>query len=105
MLDAGVDVNIRSGRIDWPRFLTPLEKTLLQDRLPYEELLKDLPAPLEHGAEITDQCREFLHKSEEHFQHVKRGITDLHFQRSQAEKPGLPLGKGRPRLCCTGPLS
>ena len=85
LLEAGVDVNIRSGRIDWPGYLTPLEKTLLQDRLPYEELLKICQLLLEHGAETTDQCREFLRKSAERFQHVKRGITDLHFQRSQAE--------------------
>lgn len=91
LLEAGVDVNIKSGRIDWPGFLTPLEKTLLQDRLPYQELLEICQLLLNHGAAITDQCREALGKSAERFGRVKRGITDPDFQRSQTE--------GLERLC------
>ena len=85
LLDAGVDVNVKSNRIDWPGFLTPLEKTLLQDRLPYEKLLEICMILLEHGAEITDRTREFLLKSAEQFQRVKRGIKDPEFLRSQTE--------------------
>lgn len=85
LLEAGVDVNIKSGRIDWPGFLTPLEKTLLQSCLPYKELLGICQLLIDHGAEITNQCREFLRKSAERFQQVKQGITDTEFCRSQTE--------------------
>lgn len=85
LLDAGVDVNRKSGRIDWPGFLTPLEKTLHQDRLPYQELLKICELLLGHGAKITDRAREFLQKSAERFERVKRGIEDREFLRCQTE--------------------
>lgn len=85
LLGAGADVNVKSGRIDWPGFLTPLEKTLLQDRLPYKDLLEICQLLLNHGAEITNRCQEFLRKSAKHFQRVKRGINDPEFQFSQIE--------------------
>ena len=85
LLDAGADVNVKSGRIDWPGFLTPLEKTLDQARLPFGKLLEICEILLEHGAEITDRCREFLLKSAEYFQKMKRGIEDSEFLRSQTE--------------------
>lgn len=85
LLDAGVSVDRKSGRIDWPGYLTPLEKTLHQARLPYKELLEISGILLEHGAEITDRAREFLLKSAEHFQRVKRGIEDMEFLRCQTE--------------------
>ncbi len=85
LLNAGVDVNIQSGRIDWPGYLTPLEKTLLQDRLPYPRLLEVCTILLDQGARITDRCREYLGKSAERFQRNKRGIRDPEFLRSQIE--------------------
>lgn len=85
LLGAGVDVNVESGRIDWPGFLTPLEKTLRQNRLPYAQLLEICQILLRHGAKITARSRDFLRESAEHFQRVKRGITDSEFLRSQAE--------------------
>ncbi|MCI8554205.1 MAG: ankyrin repeat domain-containing protein [Clostridiales bacterium] len=85
LLAAGADVNLKTGRIDWPGFLTPLEKTLCQDRLPYAPLLEICQILLDHGAAITDRSREFLRKSAEHFQRVKRGITDPEFLHSQTE--------------------
>lgn len=85
LLDAGLDVNRKSGRIDWPGFLTPLEKTLQQDRLPYQELSEICELLLGHGANITDRAREFLQKSAEHFERVKRGIEDMEFLRCQTE--------------------
>ena len=60
LLKAGVDVNVKSGPMAWPGFLTPLEETLLQDRLPYPQLLEICQILLDHGAEITERCREFL---------------------------------------------
>ena len=56
-----------------------------QARLPYKELLEISGILLEHGAEITDRAREFLLKSAEHFQRVKRGIEDMEFLRCQTE--------------------
>ncbi len=91
LLEAGVDVNVRSGRRDWPGKLTPLEKTLLQDRLPYPLLLEICQILLDHGAVITDRCREYLGKSAERFRRVQRGITDPDFLRGQTE--------GLDRLC------
>lgn len=85
LLEAGADVNVRSGRIDWPGFMTPLEKTLHQNRLPYELLLEICGILLEHGAEITDRAREFLLRSAENFQRVKRGIEDQELLRSQTK--------------------
>ena len=85
LLKAGVDVNVKSGPMAWQGFHTPLEETLLQNRLPYLQLLEICQILLDHGAEITDQCREFLGKSAEHFQRVRRGITDPEFLRGQIE--------------------
>lgn len=85
LLGAGVDVNVKSDRIDWPGFLTPLEKTLLGDRLPYRELLGICQLLCDHGAKITDRCRESLRRSAERFERVKRGITDPEFLRRQTE--------------------
>lgn len=91
LLKAGVDVNIKTGRMTRPGFLTPLEETLLQNRLPYPLLLEICQVLLDHEAEITDRCREFLGKSAKQFQRVKRGITDSEFLCSQIE--------GLERLC------
>ena len=85
LLDAGADVNRKTGRIDWPGYLTPLEKTLLQDRLPYPRLLEVCTILLDHGAEITDRCREALGKSAERFQRNKRGIKDPAYLQRQTE--------------------
>ena len=85
LLDAGADVNLTTGRIDGPGFLTPLEKTLHQDRLPYRELLEICMLLLDHGAEITDRSREFLLKSAERFVRAKRGIKDSEFLHCQTE--------------------
>lgn len=63
LLDAGVDINAKTSRILQPEFATSLEKTLQQNRLPYEKLLEICVLLLEHGAEIRDRSREFLHKS------------------------------------------
>lgn len=86
LLDAGVDVNVRSGRHDG-RYgcQTPLEKTLAQDRLPYQNLLEMCTLLLDRGAEITDCCRESLRASAERFQRNKRGMEDSEFLRSQTE--------------------
>lgn len=85
LLNAGADVNRKTGRIDWPGFLTPLEKTLEQNRLPYPLLLEVCTILLDHGAQITDRCREYLEKSAERFQRNKRGIKDPEYLRSQTE--------------------
>lgn len=85
LLDAGVDANVKSGRIDWPGFMTPLEKTLLQNRLPYEKLLEICDILLKYGGKITDRAREFLRKSAEDFQRMKRGIQDQSYLDSQTE--------------------
>ena len=85
LLDAGVNVNVKSNKNDYPGFLTPLEETLLQDRLPYDNLLEICVLLLEHGAEITDRARKFMTKSAEQFQRVKRGIKDPEFLHSQIE--------------------
>lgn len=85
LLGAGADVNAQSGRIDWPGFLTPLEKTIYQSRLSYGELLEICRLLLEGGAEITERTREFLQKSAERFQKEKRGIADPEYLRSQTE--------------------
>lgn len=86
LLDAGVDVNVRSGRTDWPDgYKTPLEKTLAQDRLPYPLLLEVCTLLLDRGAEITGRCRESLRASAERFQRNKRGIQDPDFLRGQTE--------------------
>lgn len=85
LLVAGVDVNVKSGRIDWPGFLTPLEKTLHQNRLQYGKLLEICGLLLEHGAEITDRAREFLLNSARDFQREKRGSADPEYLRSQTE--------------------
>lgn len=85
LLDVGIDANVKSDRIDWPGFMTPLEKTLHQNRLPYEELLEICTLLIKHGGEITDRAREFLLKSAENFQRVKRDIQDTAFLHSQTE--------------------
>jgi len=85
LLDAGIDANVKSGRIDWPGFMTPLEKTLIQDRLPYKELLEICTLLINYGGKFTDRAREFLLKSAENFQRVKNGIHDPAFLRSQTE--------------------
>jgi len=86
LLDAGADVNVKSGRIDWPDgYKTPLEKTLAQDRLSYKALLEMCTLLLDRGAEITDRCREYLRASAERFQRNKRGIKDPEYLRSQTE--------------------
>lgn len=85
LLGAGVDVNVKSGGIVYPEFATPLEETLQQNRLPYERLLEICTILLEHGAEVTDRAREFLRKSAEEFQRLKRGIKDPAYLDSQTE--------------------
>lgn len=60
LLEAGADVNVKSGRLDWPGYLTPMVKTLLQDRLPYSLLLEICRILLDHGATITGRCQEYL---------------------------------------------
>lgn len=85
LLNAGINVNVKSGRIDWPGYMTPLEKTLHQNRLPYEKLLEICVILLNHGGEITDRAREFLLQSAEEFQRMKRGIKDQAFLCSQTE--------------------
>ena len=86
LLDAGVDVNVKSGQHDGRYgYQTPLEKTLAQDRLPYQELLAMCTLLLDRGAEITGRCREYLRRSAEQFQRNKRGIKDPAFLRSQTE--------------------
>lgn len=85
LLEAGADVNVRSGRNDLPGPMTPLEKTLLQDRLPYPLLLEVCTILLDHGARITDRCREALGRSAERFQRNKRGIKDPAYLQSQTE--------------------
>jgi len=85
LLKAGIDANVQSGKMDFPGFLTPLEETLLQNRLPYENLLEICSILLEHGATITDRACEYLRKSAQHFQQVKRGIEDLAFLHSQTQ--------------------
>jgi hypothetical protein len=85
LLKAGVDVNAKTGRMAGPGFLTPLEETLLQERLPYPQLLEICQLLLGHGAEITNRCREFLGKSAEQFQRVRHGITDPEFLSGQIE--------------------
>ncbi len=85
LLNAGVDANVRSGRMSWPGELTPLEETLAQDRLSYPALLEICGILFEHGAEITDRARGSLLRSAENFQRVKRGIADAGFLRSQTE--------------------
>ena len=86
LLDAGVDVNVKSGQHDGRYgYQTPLEKTLAQDRLPYQELLAMCTLLLDRGAEITGCCREYLRRSAEQFQRDKRGIKDPAFLRSQTE--------------------
>ncbi len=62
-----------------------MEKTLLQDRLPYPRLLEVCTILLDHGAQITDRCREALGKSAERFQRNKRGIQDPAYLQSQTE--------------------
>lgn len=85
LLDAGIDANVKSGRNDWPGFMTPLEKTLLQNRLPYEKLLEICEILLKYGGEITDSAREFLRKSAEDFERMKRGIQNQAYLDSQTE--------------------
>lgn len=85
LLEAGADVNVKSGRLDWPGYLTPMEITLLQDRLPYSLLLEICRILLDHGATITGRCQEYLGKSAQRFQRVKRGITDPDFLCGQME--------------------
>ena len=85
LLRAGADVNVKSDRIDWPGFMTPLETTLNKSCLSYGELLDICKLLLEDGAEITDRCREFVQKSAERFQKQKRGIADPEYLRSQTE--------------------
>ena len=85
LLEAGADVNVKSGRLDWPGYLTPMVKTLLQDRLPYSLLLEICQILLDHGATITGRCQEYLGKSAQRFQRVKRGITDPDFLCGQME--------------------
>ena len=85
LLDAGIDANVKSGRIDWPGFMTPLEKTLLQNRLPYEKLLEICEILLKHGGKITDRARKFLQKSTEDFQRIKHKIQNQAHLDSQTE--------------------
>lgn len=85
LLEAGMDANIPSGRLDSFGYMTPLEKTLLQNRLPYERLLKICTILLDHGAKITGRCREYMRKSAEQFQRNKRVMKDLEYLRSQTE--------------------
>ena len=85
LLAAGADVNRKTNRSDWPGFLTPLDETLLQNRLPYKLLQEVCILLLNHGAEITDHTCEFLRKSAEHFQRVKQGIKDPEYLQSQTE--------------------
>ncbi len=85
LLDAGIDVNVKSGRSDRPEFMTPLEKTLLQNRLPYDKLLEICGILLRHGGDITDRARELLRKSAENFQRIKRGVQNQAHLYSQTE--------------------
>lgn len=85
LLDAGIDANVKSGSMDWPGYMTPLEETLLQNRLPYKDLLEICEVLLKRGGEITNRAREFFLKSAENFEQMKRGIQDQVFLYSQTE--------------------
>lgn len=82
LIDLGAEVNVAQDD-----GTTPLH----QNRLPYPLLLEICQLLLDHGAEITDRCREFLGKSAKQFQRAKRGFTDLEFLHGQIE--------GLERLC------
>ena len=53
--------------------------------LPYSLLLEICRILLDHGATITGRCQEYLGKSAQRFQRVKRGITDPDFLCGQME--------------------
>ncbi len=85
LLAAGVDVNVKSGRIDWPGFLTPLESVLRQSHLLYEEIGEICVILLDHGAEITERAHEYLLNLDQRFQETSCQIKDPIFLRCQTE--------------------
>ncbi len=85
LLAAGINPNVKTGRIDFPGFMTPLEEMFHQSRIPYAEMLEICEILLENGAEITDNACEYLLESAEQFQWIKRGIQNQEFLCSQTE--------------------
>ena len=72
LLSAGIDPNVKSGKINLAGPMTPLEEMFHQNRIPYAEMLEICNILLENGAEVTEKVREYLLKSAEQFQWEKR---------------------------------
>ena len=85
LLSAGIDPNVKSGKINLAGPMTPLEEMFHQNRIPYAEMLEICNIFLENGAEITENVRKYLLKSAEQFQWEKRGIRNQEFLCSQTE--------------------
>lgn len=84
LLDAGSDVEARpKGALG--KSHSPLEMTLVQNRVPFATLMDICNLLLEHGAKITDECKNAVADIGKNFERVKGGIQNQDFLKEQTE--------------------
>lgn len=84
LLVAGVDAEARP-KDELGRAQSPLEMTLIQNRVPFSTLSEVCTLLLDHKAKITDEARNAVANIGKNFERVKRGIHDTEFLAQQTE--------------------
>lgn len=86
LIQAGADVNAVSRDIlGAGRDYTPLEKALIEGRIPVSEMLAVCEILLENGARITLKCKKAVKEIGEEFEFRKSGIEDKEFLQENTE--------------------
>ena len=84
LLTAGANVEARP-KDALGRAHSPLEMTLIQNRVPFSTLLEVCTLLLEHEAKITDEAKNAVAHIGENFERVKRGIQNPDYLKEQSE--------------------
>ena len=84
LLSAGADVEARPKDMLGKR-QSPLEMTLVQNRVLFSTLMEVCTLLLEYGAKITDECRNAVGDIGKKFERVKGGIQNGDFLKEQTE--------------------
>lgn len=84
LLDSGADVEARPKDV-LGRRQSPLEMTLIQNRVPFSTLMEVCTLLLDHGAKITNECRNAVDDIGKNFERVKGGIQNADFLKEQTE--------------------
>lgn len=84
LLDSGADVEAKPKDV-FGRRQSPLEMTLIQNRVPFSTLMEVCTLLLDHGAKKTNECRNAVDGIGKNFERVKGGIQNADFLKEQTE--------------------